>query len=424
MSESCKPNEQEHSIVIVRSVGCTKEEAKLGILNSLIEKAKSERDIKCDHLECNGLEGGNCVTTIKPSDWARLENQITYFPIQRKSCPKNIGWLARLTATQPVFASQCMCAPAEQKKSQEEGDFISGLQPYIQMLPLSDEMKYKVEVALGEGKWYDINFKSWALTLMEEQLAGTKLDACEQAAIRRAIDALDKAKDNDSFKRALDELLRLVSNANLDPWAICLSVAAVFFYACLDALLPIDFCIKLFWRLSGIWLGIEDHVSTGLPPQSNGGCRLVWDNKIDFLTCLNDDCKGSCRLVGQRAPDGGIYWHCECRANIPAEEDGRTPAMKSGERGKEWPEPQQCDDIFDQQGKASTKVRDCDHYPPEKELKLVDAAQADARKQANLRCPPRCPAELRQWVSNRTECKDKTLTVYVTGRFKCKEIKR
>jgi hypothetical protein len=111
MSKECEPSQETHKVVIVRGVGCTREDATRAILNVVLAKAKRERKIKCEDLECSGLEGGECLTTIDPDDLERLEKQIKLYPIRRKACPGGLGWLARLVAKPPRYKSECICVP-------------------------------------------------------------------------------------------------------------------------------------------------------------------------------------------------------------------------------------------------------------------------------------------------------------------------
>jgi hypothetical protein len=113
MSKKCEPYEETHRIVVSRGVGCTKEQAKLAIFDDLLTKAEKEREVKCEDLECGGIEGGKCVTTIDPEDIERLEKQIRYYLIRRKDCPRNLGWLARLVADPPRYRSECICVPSD-----------------------------------------------------------------------------------------------------------------------------------------------------------------------------------------------------------------------------------------------------------------------------------------------------------------------
>src|SRR6185503_1600298 len=96
--EDCEPNEQTHNVAVLRGVGCTKDEAKLAIIDALLAQAERERKVNCEDLECMGAEGDQCQTTIDPDNLQRLEGQIKYFPIRRKKCPRKIGWLAELAA--------------------------------------------------------------------------------------------------------------------------------------------------------------------------------------------------------------------------------------------------------------------------------------------------------------------------------------
>jgi hypothetical protein len=113
-TEACEPNPETHNVVVVRGIGCTKDGARLGIIAKLLAQAKSERKTKCEELECDGLEDGECLTTIDDTDLQRLEGQINYFPIRRKGCPRNVGWLARLVARPPKFKSICICVPDDE----------------------------------------------------------------------------------------------------------------------------------------------------------------------------------------------------------------------------------------------------------------------------------------------------------------------
>jgi hypothetical protein len=117
MSKSCDPNQETHNFEVgkvVRGVGCTKEDATRAILNYLLAKAKRERKIKCEELECNAIDNeGDCLTTIDADDVERLEKQIKLFPIRRKGCPGGVGWLARLVAKPPQYKSQCICVPTD-----------------------------------------------------------------------------------------------------------------------------------------------------------------------------------------------------------------------------------------------------------------------------------------------------------------------
>ena len=85
----------------------------------------------------------------------------------------------------------------------------------------------------------------------------------------------------------------------------------------------------------------------------------------------------------------------------------------------DWPLPQNCKDHFRQEGKASTQVSSCQNVQPQVYANLINPAQTDADTKANLRCPNRCPTRRNSWQGNRTGCKNKIATQYITGNYEC-----
>ncbi len=87
---------------------------------------------------------------------------------------------------------------------------------------------------------------------------------------------------------------------------------------------------------------------------------------------------------------------------------------------EEWPKPQACNSLFDQDGEGSRKVKSCPTQDAGVMLEAFNDAKADALKQANFRCPNKCPAEALKMKRNNNSCKSNIYTAYVMQNFKCK----
>lgn len=85
----------------------------------------------------------------------------------------------------------------------------------------------------------------------------------------------------------------------------------------------------------------------------------------------------------------------------------------------DWPPAQLCNDMFRQEGKASTQVPSCQNVQPQVYANLIAPAQTDADNKANLRCPSRCPTRWKSWQGNRTSCINNSATQYITGNYQC-----
>jgi hypothetical protein len=113
--EQCgRASEQEHQIPNFRvAAGCSPEEVKAVIIDSLITQAESERRTKCPACKCQYAQPSVCTTVIE--DWPAVDARIQLSPIRRRSCRSGVGWVARLTGngSNDRFRSSCTCVAQE-----------------------------------------------------------------------------------------------------------------------------------------------------------------------------------------------------------------------------------------------------------------------------------------------------------------------